>query len=134
MWIYIMIYFIVTYITNSVFVFLFTSLLGKVESENIFQFVASSFPYVLPFTIINLVIVGIASCYLIKAVLEKGRLIALLPLILTASLDVLIAIDFFNNRDLSIILIRIALVSTSYVTLFFGIKIIRFYDQLYDKK
>lgn len=124
--IYIVSYLIITYVTNAIFVFVFSSLLGKVESQNFFQFLASSVYYVFPYTAINFLLTGIASCYLIKIILERKKIIALLPLVLIVLLDILIFIQFFNSSELSIIFLRIGFVLLSYLALYLSVNFNRF--------
>jgi hypothetical protein len=122
---YLVSYFVIAYLINTVFVYTFTALLGEADSVNFFRFLSSSVPYVLPFTVINFVVTGIASCYFIKIILEKRKLVAVLALLVVLLIDLLIFVQSFNNNDQLIIAIRVAFVLASYLALFLVINFSR---------
>jgi len=123
--VYLIAYLIIVYIVNTVFVFIFSSLLGKTIEQTFFQFIASSVYYVLPYTLINFVLTGIASCYLIKMIFERRKFILLLLLLLLLLFDTLLFIQFFNNSDFSIVTLRIGFIIVSYLMLLFAVLFLR---------
>lgn len=123
--VYSIFYLIITYFVNSLFLFIYTSIGGKVESENILQFLSSSFAYVIPYTLINFILTGIASIYFLKLVSEKKKYLLLLPLLLALPLDILFFTLFFNNTDTLIICIRAMLILLSYCLLYYSVNFYR---------
>ena len=124
--VYIISYLIIAYVVNTVFVYTFSSLLGQMYSQDFFEFLASSIYYVFPYTLINFVLTGIVTCYLMRLVLEKRRLVAAGALLMVLLLDLLIFVQFFNNSELLIMLVRVGFVVASYWILYFTINFNRF--------
>lgn len=115
---YIISYLIISYIMNTLFVFVFSVMFGDTSSIDFARFLPTSVFYVLPYTLITFVLVGIGVCYLIKLVYEKRKYLLFIPLLFLTGLDALIFVQFFNNNELSIILIRVAFLISSYLALY----------------
>lgn len=82
------------------------------------RFLPASIFYVLPYTLIIFILVGIGVCYFIKLIYEIRQYLMVIPLILLTGLDVLIFVQFFNNSELSIILVRVGILISSYLALY----------------
>jgi hypothetical protein len=108
-------HFIVMYVVNTIFVFTFTFLFGEFAEVGIPKLIASSIFYVLPYTLINFVITGFATCYLIRIIVENKKNIAALLLLLITGIDVWLFVQFFNNGELLIVLIRAGFVWVSFI-------------------
>lgn len=115
---YLIYYFVISYIMNTVFVFVFSSMFGKASSIDFARFLPSSIFYVLPYTLIVFVLVGLGACYLIKLIYEEKKYLLFAPLLFLTGLDTVIFVKFFNNSEGSIILIRIAFLFSSYLALY----------------
>ena len=115
---YLISYLIISYIMNTIFVFVFSTMFGKTSSIDFARFLPSSIFYVLPYTLMVFVLVGIGACYLIKLIHEEKKYLLFIPLLFLTGLDAVIFVQFFNNSELSIILIRIAFLISSYLALY----------------
>jgi len=103
------------YSINTLFVFVFSLLNGQLENINFIKFLPSSIFYVLPYTVIDFLLVGVAVSYLLK---NMRIPFVIIPLIFLTILDVVVFIQFFNNSKMSMILIRVLLLLTSYLMYF----------------
>lgn len=108
-------YFGIMYSINTLFVFVFSLLNGQLENINFIKFLPSSIFYVLPYTVIDFLLVGVAVSYLLK---NMRIPFVIIPLIFLTILDVVVFIQFFNNSKMSMILIRVLLLLTSYLMYF----------------
>lgn len=115
---YLISYFIISYIMNTIFVFVFSVMFGKTSSIDFARFLPSSIFYVLPYTLIFFVLVGIGTCYLVKLIYERKKYLFFVPLLLLTGLDTVVFVQFFNNSELSIILIRTGFLISSYLALY----------------
>lgn len=118
--IYLIRFFLISIITNTLFQFAFTSMGGEMN-VNLLVFLGTSFSYMFPYTIVNFILTGIISCFFIKKIIEN-KLVAIFPLFFLIFLDISIFKQFYNTFDLSMILIRIGFVLMSYLLLYFNIR------------
>lgn len=101
------------YLTNAVFVYLFTYFNGHLQS-NFLKFVFESIFYVLPYTLVNYIFVGLGSLYYLNREGSKFKYPTWLALIFLAFIDIVIFSRFFNNSDFLNILLRIVMTVLSY--------------------
>jgi hypothetical protein len=98
-------FFITQAFLNFIFVGLYTSIYGT--EINLSSFLISGWAYVLPFTVINFVVIGIASTYLIVKTRRSG-FFDVISLVGLAICDCFLAVHFFNNSDWYVVGIRLA--------------------------
>jgi|GEM_PF-5743976 len=105
------------YLFNAVSVYLFSLRYGQANSYNFFGFLISSVFYVLPYTLISFVLIGVVTIFLMRLLFYDKIFLVLIPLIFITIIDGFLFKVFFTFTDSVMVLIRITLLWCFFVSL-----------------
>ncbi|GAA4824071.1 hypothetical protein GCM10023331_05710 [Algivirga pacifica] len=120
---YLILYLIISFFMNTLFLFVFSILFGNLYSIDLSRFLSASIFHVLPFTLITFVVVGIGVCYFTNLIIKKKKFLLFIPLVVLTGVDAFIFVQFFNTSDLPKVLMRMVFLISSYLVLYLMIKV-----------
>lgn len=122
---YFLLNFLLSYLWNTLFLFTYTKVFGKIDPDRIDRFILGSFFYVAPATVIQFIVTGIAMTYCLVSILNQKGGLAVAAVTFLIICNLVMYSFFYNNWTLSFCAIRFVvdvLFSASLFIIYFRLK------------